>query len=352
GGPALRRLGLHVTGAARQGLRSRPRRRQPLPVLGRVRPARSGGGSRGDPPPHLPRAAPARRHRDPHPGGRPRMDPRRAAPGPAYRRCAVLLPSLRAGPPALHLPLAARAALPPAAGTLDGRGGGGDRAPAEGRGRALRDGGGAGRGDGRRFVNILGLIAVDVGGHPSACMLKDGRLVAFAEEERFVRVKQALGYFPSNALRFCLEQAGLGLKDVDLIAFGWDATAYRWRFPLFLARSFVSHRVFGRRARAHIGAPGRPPLGSAILSGMRSLVSFQPRTLTESIVLGLRDAGFKDGPVPPIVFMRHHLAHAASAYYCSGFDESAILVFDGHGEENTTTIFRGEGRRIERLKEI
>jgi carbamoyltransferase len=201
-------------------------------------------------------------------------------------------------------------------------------------------------------VNILGLIAVDVAGHPSACMLKDGRLVAFAEEERFVRVKQALGYFPSNALRFCLEQAGLGLKDVDLIAFGWDATAYRWRFPLFLARSFVSHRLFGRRARARTGAPGRPPLGSAVLSGVRSLVSFQPRVLTESIVLGLRDAGFKDGPIPPIVFMRHHLAHAASAYYCSGFDESAILVFDGHGEENTTTIFRGEGRRIERLKEI
>ena len=201
-------------------------------------------------------------------------------------------------------------------------------------------------------MNILGLIAVDVGGHPSACVLKDGRLVAFAEEERFVRVKQALGYFPSNALRFCLEQAGLGLKDVDFIAFGWDANAYRWRFPLFLARSFVGHRVFGRRSRPRISAPGRPRLGSAVLSGVRSLVSFQPRTLTENIVLGLRDAGFKDDPVPPIVFMRHHLAHAASAYYCSGFDESAILVFDGHGEENATTIFRGEGRRIERLREI
>ena len=201
-------------------------------------------------------------------------------------------------------------------------------------------------------MNILGLIAVDVGGHPSACVLKDGRLVAFAEEERFVRVKQALGYFPSHALRFCLEEAGLGLKDVDFIAFGWDATAYRWRFPLFLARSFVSHRVFGRRSRPRVSAPGRPELGSAVLSGVRSLVSFQPRTLTEKIVLGLRDAGFNDGPIPPVVFVRHHLAHAASAYYCSGFDESAILVFDGHGEGNTTTIFRGEGRRIERLREI
>jgi len=201
-------------------------------------------------------------------------------------------------------------------------------------------------------VNILGLIAVDVGGHPSACVLKDGRLVAFAEEERFVRVKQALGYFPSHALRFCLDEAGLGLRDVDFIAFGWDATAYRWRFPLFLARSFVGHRVFGRRSRPRVDAPGRPRLGSAVLSGVRSLVGFQPRTLTENIVLGLRDAGFTDGPVPPIVFMRHHLAHAASAYYCSGFPESAILVFDGHGEENTTTIFRGDGRRIHRLKEI
>ena len=201
-------------------------------------------------------------------------------------------------------------------------------------------------------MNILGIIAVDVGGHPSACVLRDGRLVAFAEEERFVRVKQARGYFPSHSLRFCLDEAGLGLKDIDFIAFGWDATAYRWRFPLFLARSFVSHRLRGRRAHPRPSAPGRPQFGSAVLSGIRSLVSFQPRTLTESIVLGLRDAGFTDGLIPPVVFVRHHLAHAASAYYCSGYDESAILVFDGHGEENTTTIFRGEGKRITRLKEI
>jgi len=201
-------------------------------------------------------------------------------------------------------------------------------------------------------VNVLGIIAVDVGGHPSACVLKDGRLVAFAEEERFVRVKQARGYFPSHSLRFCLDEAGLGLDDIDFIAFGWDATAYRWRFPLFLARSFVGHRLRGRRSRPRLSVPGRPQFGSAVLSGVRSLVSFRPRTLTESIVLGLRDAGFPDGPIPPVVFVRHHLAHAASAYYCSGFDESAILVFDGHGEENTTTIFRGEGQRIARLKEI
>src|SRR5204862_6832316 len=55
--------------------------------------------------------------------------------------------------------------------------------------------------EGRRRLNILGLIAVDVGGHPAACLLKDGRLVALVEEERFVRVKQAPGYFPSHSIR-------------------------------------------------------------------------------------------------------------------------------------------------------
>lgn len=201
-------------------------------------------------------------------------------------------------------------------------------------------------------MNVLGIIAVDVGGHPSACLLKDGRLIAFVEEERFVRVKQALGYFPSHSIRFCLDTAKLSLSDVDVIAFGWDANAYRWRFPAFLAKSFLQHRVLGGSRQRPRPVEGRPRLGSAVISGIRSLVSFQPKTLIENIVLGLRDAGYKDARIPPVVFIKHHLAHAASAFYCSGFEESAILVFDGHGEENTTTIFRGEGRRIELLKEI
>jgi carbamoyltransferase len=202
-------------------------------------------------------------------------------------------------------------------------------------------------------MNVLGVIAVDVGGHPSACVLKEGKLVAFAEEERFVRVKQALGYFPSQSLRFCLKEARLGLDDVDLIAFGWDANAYRFRFPAFLAGSFLRNRLLPRRRRSpRRAASTRPRLGSAVMSGIRSLVSFQPKTLTENIVLGLREAGFTEERIPPIVFIKHHLAHAASAFYASGFEESAILVFDGHGEENSTTVFRGQGKKIELLREI
>jgi carbamoyltransferase len=201
-------------------------------------------------------------------------------------------------------------------------------------------------------MNILGLIASDTGGHPAAGLLQDGRLVAFAEEERFVRVKQAFGYFPTNAVRFCLARAGLRLGEVDLIAFGWDAPAYRWRFPLFLAGSWLRQRI----ARAYRPAAPlerrRPALGSAVAAGLRSLIAYHPRTLAEKIVIGLRAAGEDTATVPPVAFTRHHRAHAASAFFSSGFDESAVLVFDGHGEQDAITIWRGEGTRLTLLQAI
>jgi carbamoyltransferase len=203
-------------------------------------------------------------------------------------------------------------------------------------------------------MNVLGLIGSDLGGHPAACLVQDGRLVAFAEEERFLRVKQAVGYFPSQAARFCLARGGLRLADVDRLAFGWDADAYRWRFPLFLAASFVRERL--RRRPAPASPPPstgrRPALGSAIVSGVRSLVGWHPRALTETIVLGLRDAGADTGALPPLTFVKHHRAHAASAFFSSGFDEAAVLVMDGHGEENAVTIWRGAGTRLELLQAI
>ncbi len=202
-------------------------------------------------------------------------------------------------------------------------------------------------------MNVLGIIAVDVGAHPSACLLKDGKLVAFAEEERFVRVKQAPGLFPSQAIRYCLQTGGLTLADVDHIAFGWDAEAYRFRFPMFLARSFVSQKLRKKpRAAAPAVPHGRPRLGSAVKSGLRSLLAFQPETIRENVILGLRDAGLTTEKLPPLTFVKHHLAHAATAFWCSGFDDAGVLVFDGHGEENSTTFFRGRGKDLTLLREI
>ena len=80
-------------------------------------------------------------------------------------------------------------------------------------------------------MNVLGVFGATDVVHPAACLLRDGRLVAFAEEERFARVKQAAGLFPAQAMRWCLQEGGLGLSDVDVIAFGWDANVNWYRMP-------------------------------------------------------------------------------------------------------------------------
>src|SRR5205085_1295717 len=71
---------------------------------------------------------------------------------------------------------------------------------------------------------ILGIFAE--GPNPAACLLVDGNIVAFSEEERFVREKAAVGRYPVEATRFCLQYSGLNVSDVDRIAFGWDAMKY------------------------------------------------------------------------------------------------------------------------------
>lgn len=199
-------------------------------------------------------------------------------------------------------------------------------------------------------MNILGIITTDVSGHPAACLLKNGQLVAFAEEERFIRVKQARGYFPGNSIKFCLKKAGLVLEDIDYIAFGWDANRYKFKFPLFLGLSFIKSKIF-HCPRRFLSA-NRHNFGAGIFDGINSLASFYPRRIEEKIVIGIKEAGLSIKKIPPVVFVRHHLAHAASTFYCSGLKESAILVFDGHGEENTITIFKGNGKQIRLLKEI
>jgi carbamoyltransferase len=190
-------------------------------------------------------------------------------------------------------------------------------------------------------MNALGIIFHSDFGHPAACLLRDGELVALGEEERFVRVKGAKGYFPGHSIRYCLEAGGMTLKDIDRIAFGWDANKYTFSYPLFLGRNFISHRFFKRRASPseHVG---RQSQGSALIDGFKDILSTHPKSLKQSIVFGFREAGFHED-LPPITFVNHHLCHAATAFFCSGLAESAVLVCDGHGEENTITIWKGQG---------
>lgn len=182
---------------------------------------------------------------------------------------------------------------------------------------------------------IMGMFALGTsnGCNPAACLMVDGKLVAMAEEERFLRFKGGWSRFPVKASKFCLDFAGIDLDEVDYIAFGWDGDFYPWKMVSFLARKWVRYTRLGT-ARSDVDK-----------DVYANLFLCSAAHLRHQIIDTLRAAGFI-GKVPPIEFIPHHYAHAASVYYCSGFDRSAILILDGSGEVDCTSSFSGEGLSI------
>ncbi len=193
-------------------------------------------------------------------------------------------------------------------------------------------------------MNVLGLFGF--GMNPGACLLRDGELVAFGEEERFVRVKTAPDHFPGRAAAYCLREAGLALDDVDRIAFAWDTGKYPFRMLTTLARQYARHRT-----RAGSARDPRRRGSSTLSSAMLNVLKYTPSRLREEIRLGLRSAGLS-GEVPEVEFVPHHLAHAYSAYFASPFEEALILTLDGSGEDICTQIAVGRGDRLEVRRSI
>jgi len=167
---------------------------------------------------------------------------------------------------------------------------------------------------------------------PSAALYVDGRLLAAAEEERFVRDKHAKNRMPYEAAKFCLDFAGLRPTDINAVAIPFA--------PISLSEPARWHY-----ARRYWYAPERAL--DALLAGNRRFYRYRKR-----IEWCLQQLGF-DLRKTEIVPVEHHLAHAASAYHCSGFDEkTAILGIDGKGEYATTFFGYGENGRIHKLKEF
>jgi carbamoyltransferase len=168
-------------------------------------------------------------------------------------------------------------------------------------------------------VKILG-IGCSSFHDPSAALVIDGEVVAAAEEERFTRRKHAFGQHPVNAARFCLEQAGLRVEDVDLIAYPWSADIIREKRWEYAKRAF-------------------PKAPSKAVRSFTKLMRLQRRRVG-ALNATLRELGIDPGGVE-IEFVEHHLAHASSAFHCSGFESCAILTADGEGELTSTLM--GEG---------
>jgi len=172
-------------------------------------------------------------------------------------------------------------------------------------------------------MNILGISAFY---HDSAaCLVRDGEIVAAAQEERFTRKKHDQN-FPSNAVRYCLKEGGVGLDQLDFVAF-YDK-------PLL---------KFERILENYMGvAP----------YGLRSFMMAMPLWVKEKLFtreLIRRELGGYQGKV---LFAEHHESHAASAFYPSPFEEAAVLTMDGVGEWATTSYGIGRGNQIDLLGEI
>jgi carbamoyltransferase len=168
----------------------------------------------------------------------------------------------------------------------------------------------------------LNIVGISAGYHDSsACLLQDGVLVAAAQEERFTRVKNDKS-FPRRAFRYCLREAGLAISDVDCVAYYEDPC-----------------RKLGRQIWMGM-MPNLPPERRESI--LERLVTSQPQ---EQIRTRL---GY-DGPIE---ISDHHLSHAASSYYFSGFADAAILTVDGVGDWPTTTYGAGKGAHLERFEQV
>lgn len=159
---------------------------------------------------------------------------------------------------------------------------------------------------------ILGLNGWMEKGHDaSACLLVDGKIIAFAEEERFTRKRYSYDSLPINAIAYCLKEGNVSIDEIDKVVYGWNMPKLykmrRGKYPF--SNNQILERLF-------------------------------PRDL------------YKYKKLPPLEFMDHHLSHAASSYRLSGFDKVSILVLDGQGEDSSGTLAYAEDGEIKVIKKI
>jgi carbamoyltransferase len=196
---------------------------------------------------------------------------------------------------------------------------------------------------------VLGIFAF--GMNPGACLLRDGELIAFGEEERFSRLKGSHGMFPGRAITACLGQAGIELDEVDHIAFAWDANKYPYRMLRVIARQYLKYRGKSTSSGAGVGARGKSKAagGANLITVLSKLLKYSPKRLLEEIRFSLRATGYR-GELPPIEFVPHHLCHAYSAYFSSPFEDALVVTVDGSGEDICTQVAVGEGSSLRVVK--
>ena len=180
------------------------------------------------------------------------------------------------------------------------------------------------------MTDILGVSAFY---HDSAaCLVRDGEIIAAAQEERFTRKKHFAG-FPAESIRYCLRVGNVSLRDLRYVCF-YDKPLVKFE------RLLETYMAFAPK-------------------GFRSFATAMPVWLKEKMFLKsllqrelVAMSGAKKAELPQILFGEHHESHAASAFYPSPFHRAAVLCMDGVGEWATTSAWLGDGKDLTPIWEI
>jgi carbamoyltransferase len=146
----------------------------------------------------------------------------------------------------------------------------------------------------------------------SAALFKDGKIIAFAEQERFSRIKHAPGQGPIDAALFCLKYSGLSISDIDYVTYGW--------------------------CEAEEDSPGSEVLSKWVVKSLNHIDELLPRSKFQR-----SDTA--------VFCVKHHIAHINAAYYGSGFTDAACVIIDGRGEYESITLAEISNNEIRVIKQ-
>lgn len=169
---------------------------------------------------------------------------------------------------------------------------------------------------------------------PSVALVRDGKVLAFSEEERHIRLKHAEGVYPARALRYCLDTAGVSIEDVEAVGIAWNLEAFN---------DGTMQAFYDSMSSEH-------PVDKDTLAWQnRSIASRNSDVYRESHEFEWRRM-FGDLRFPRIYGLPHHYVHAFQAFMQSPFEEAICLTLDGSGDQHCTVLWRCSGDQITPLK--
>ena len=182
------------------------------------------------------------------------------------------------------------------------------------------------------YLGIFG----GVGTNPSAVLLKGKKIIAFSEEERFNRIKNAPLALPLNAIFYCLKKANISINKIKDVSFGWDCPHQFYVVPKTLKKIYSKHGALKNTYNLNLEE--------------RIRLGYDPDKIKNEIkwAFAKKKLNFNK----KIKYYKHHLSHAASTFFPSGFKKSSILILDGMGEEFTGGFYVGNGKNIRCIKKF